>query len=496
MVGLGPAGSAHLSAAVAAVMANARCCYLRTTQHPAAEAFEAFESFDHLYESADTFAQVYRDIVDALVEAAMVHAPEPIVYAVPGSPLVAEQTVALLREDERVDVTIIPGLSFLDLAWDRLALDPLHEGVRLVDAEQFSTQTVGERGPFLVAQCWSKSLLSEIKLSGDDEDDDRLPPVTLLWHLGLPEEEVRTVDWWDMDRAISPDHLTSLYIPVLNSALNAERELARLETLVHTLRDRCPWDRVQTHSTLIPHLIEESYEVVDALSALSSVDHPPDAADFAHLEEELGDLLFQIVFHARLAQEEGQFTLAGVARGVHDKLVHRHPHVFGDVDAATPEEVVGNWEAIKKEEKGRRSVTEGIPAHLPSLMLMAKLQRKARSVGISPSLQVPDLIDLVTTLQEHASRGQSDDADAPLVENASLNEALVGDLLFEITDLARRVGVDAEQALRTRAASYRERILTPKQCRHRPNDQRRPQSANRHPLVLILGVPPGRPPRE
>src|ERR1700691_4995042 len=160
-------------------------------------------------------------------------------------------------------------------------------------------------------------------------------------------------------------------------------ERARLANLVETLRARCPWDSVQTHGSLMPHLLEESYEVLDALRELDVAGGGEAAtAPAAHLQEELGDLLFQIVFHARLAEESGRFTLADVARGVHDKLVHRHPHVFGDVAAATADEVRASWEEIKREEKGRSSVTEGIPADLPALLLSTKLQRKALSVGM------------------------------------------------------------------------------------------------------------------
>ena len=158
--------------------------------------------------------------------------------------------------------------------------------------------------------------------------------------------------------------------------------MTQLVALMDTLREHCPWDSVQTHASLMPHLVEESYEVLDALAGLAAADALDDA--YAHLEEELGDLLFQIVFHARLADEAGQFDLADVARRVHDKLVHRHPHVFGDVDADSAEQVVTNWEAIKKSEKGRSSVTEGIPASLPALMLTTKLARKARAVGLEP----------------------------------------------------------------------------------------------------------------
>ncbi len=455
VVGLGPAGPAFLGDQVRALIAEAPRAFLRTRQHPAAADLDTVASFDDLYDQADTFDEVYRAIVEALVEAATESAPTPVVYAVPGSPLVAERTVELLREDDRVALTVVPALSFLDLAWARLGIDPLACGVRLVDGEQFASQAKGGRGPFLVAQCWSTAILSEIKLAVDGEDEP-LPAVTVLHHLGLDDEMVRQVDWWDLDRDVTPDHLTTLYIPALDTPVGAEGDLARLESLVRTLRAECPWDRVQTHASLMPHLVEESYEVLDALAAVSAEGSA--AADVAHLQEELGDLLFQIVFHACLAEEDGQFTLAEVARGIHDKLVHRHPHVFGTVDADTPDQVMGNWEAIKKEEKGRASVTEGIPHHLPSLMLTTKLQRKARSVGL-PADARPDLEALVRTLHDQAEASRHDDADAPLALDQAATDALVGNVLFEIADLARRVGIDPEQSLRARSAAFRDRIV-------------------------------------
>jgi tetrapyrrole methylase family protein/MazG family protein len=454
VVGLGPAGTSYLSPAVLALIDTAAQSFLRTTRHPAAE--DRVESFDHLYESEATFEGVYRAIVEELVAAATTHAPDPVVYAVPGSPLVAERTVELLRADERVDVTVVPGLSFLDLAWERLGIDPLGQGVRLVDAERFGAQSSGQRGPFLVAQCWSPTLLSDIKLSVPTDDDGPLPRVTILHHLGLSDEQVLLVDWWELDRTLTPDHLTSLYIPDLGFPALAEQEMARLEALVLTLRARCPWDQVQTHGSLTPHLVEEAYEVLDALSSV--VEHASEPS-YAHLEEELGDLLFQIVFHACLAQEAGRFTLADVARGVHDKLVHRHPHVFADVEAATSDQVVANWEEIKKDEKGRASVTEGIPSQLPALMLATKLQRKALAVGLPPRSGEGDLSDLVDELRREAGATELGDSDAPLSEDVVATAELVGELLFEVADLARRTGIDPEQALRQRALLLRERIV-------------------------------------
>ena len=220
--------------------------------------------------------------------------------------------------------------------------------------------------------------------------------------------------WDELDRSFIPDQLTSLWIPTFAAPVAAE--LVRLDELVHVLRQRCPWDREQTHGSLARHLLEESYEALEAIDAIDAVDATlrgqparravtEPTADVeelavAHLEEELGDLLFQVYFHAALAAEEGRFTLADVARGVHDKLVSRHPHVFGDVVADTPEELAANWEAMKKSEKNRSSVTEGIPAALPALALMAKLQRKALAVG----MVLPDPSDDAARL----TRGVSD----------------------------------------------------------------------------------------
>ena len=150
-------------------------------------------------------------------------------------------------------------------------------------------------------------------------------------------------------------------------------EFVRFAELVRTLRAECPWDRSQTHQTLTRHLIEETYEVLDAIDALGG---PDDGEGYAHLEEELGDLLFPIGFHAVLAAEAGQFELADVARGIHDKLVERHPHVFGPAGHPVP-----NWEEQKKAEKGRSSVMDGVPGHLPALLYAYKMQSKAASVG-------------------------------------------------------------------------------------------------------------------
>jgi tetrapyrrole methylase family protein / MazG family protein len=417
VVGLGPAGPDLLTGAARTAIERIPVRYLRTARHPSASAVGEAHAFDDVYERAESLDAVYCEIVDALAEAAADAVTGEVLYAVPGSALVAERTVELLLGDERVDVELVPGLSFLDLAWARLGVDPVAVGVRVVDGRRFAVEAAGERGPLLVAQCDSKDILSDIKLAAGDKLPDE---VSVLQRLGLPDESVRTVAWDDLDRVVEPDHLTSLYLPAGAPAIAAE--VARFAELVRTLRERCPWDREQTHQTLTRHLLEETYEVLEAIESL------PEGID--HLEEELGDLLFQVVFHATLASEEGAFTLADVARGIHDKLVHRHPHVFGAVEAETAGDVMRNWEQIKQAEKGRVSIMDGIPGDLPSLLYAHKVQRKAVSAGTDVE---------------------------PFGDAADDEE--IGALLFGVVARARHVGVDPEAALRAATARFRDEFM-------------------------------------
>jgi tetrapyrrole methylase family protein/MazG family protein len=426
--GLGPAGPDLLTASVLDAIARIPVRFLRTTRHPAASAVAGAASFDSLYEAAASIEEVYAAIVDALAEAAAEHGE--VLYLVPGSPAVAERAVELLRADGRVAVEVLPGLSFLDLAWARLGVDPVAQGVRVVDGRRFSVEAAGERGPLLVAQCDSRLVLSDVKLACEGET------AVLLHHLGLPDEAVVSVAWAELDRTLEPDHLTSVYIPSLAAPVAAE--LMRFWELVRTLRERCPWDREQTHQTLVRHLIEEAYETVEAIESGSAHD----------LEEELGDLLFQIYFHSVLGVEEGAFGLDDVARGIHDKLVLRHPHVFGSVAVSGASDVVRNWEQIKKEEKGRASIMEGIPSALPSLLYAHKVQRKAASVGFDwPSSEGP-FDKVVEEMEELRAAAGSAEAEEEL-----------GDLLFSVVNVARHLGVDAESALRGATAKFRDRFM-------------------------------------
>lgn len=433
VIGLGPGDVDLLT--VAARDAIERCPrrFLRTRRHPAASILDDAHAFDDVYDSSATLDEVYRTIVAALLEAAA--AGDDVLYAVPGSPVVAERTVELLLASD-ADVVIEPALSFLDLAWARLAVDPVAAGVRLVDGHRFAIEAAGERGPLLVAQCDSVEVLSDVKLALDAGIEPCLAEgatVVVLQRLGLADEAVTTIAWTDLDR-IEPDHLTSVYVPELVAPVS--RELARFVEQVAVLRDNCPWDREQTHESLRRHLLEEAYEVLEAIDQLDVAT----GEGYDHLEEELGDLLFQVLFHARLAAEEGRFTIADVAQTVHDKLRDRHPHVFGDVEAADADAVMRNWELLKKDEKSRESVFDGVPVAIPALLYALKIQKKAAS-----------LTDDVDDLPMATETQSATDAFARLVD-----EQTTGELLFAVVDEARRAGVDPETALRAITLTFRD----------------------------------------
>jgi len=444
VVGLGPADERLLTPQTRAAIEGADIAYLRTSRHPAASALDSAPSFDEIYERAETFEAVYREISERLIAASR---DSDVLYAVPGSPLVLERTVELLRlaaDDGRIDLEILPAMSFLDTAWASLRIDPVEEGVRLIDGHRFATAAAGQTGPLLVAHCHAAHVLSDIKLAVEEPPES----VVVLQRLGLSDESVFEVAWADLDREVDADHLTSIYIPELATPVAAE--FARFEELVRVLREQCPWDQEQTHASLRRHLLEETHETIEALdgrAALSDDELDPDLDE--HLAEELGDLLYQIFFHARLGAERGSFTVADVARGCHDKLVYRHPHVFapadGDlVDAADSDTVLRNWEQLKAQEKERESAMDGIPPSLPALMLALKVQKRAASTGFDwdggPEVAYGDVEDELAEVREDPSEHE------------------VGDLLFAAVQVARRLDHDPEAALRAAAHRFARRF--------------------------------------
>ena len=447
VVGLGPSSAQHLTAHTTELLTSSPVVRLRTRIHPAADAFSGVSSYDDYYDSADSFEVLYPKIVDNLVELASTSPNGEVVYAVPGSPMVAERTVELLRLRSDVEVICEPAISVIDVACARLGKDPMALGLRVVDALG-SVEPFRGPGPLLILQTYAPEILASVA--------DRLPRetvVTVLHHVGLDDEVIKELPAMELVSFDSADHLTSLWVEGLRTAGESMDDLV---DFMRRLRAECPWDQEQTHSSLTRHLLEEAYETLDALETFVRVeseggDH---SVAVAHVEEELGDLLFQIVFHAELGDEEGHFNFATIADGVRDKLTGRHPHVFGDVEVSGSEEVASRWEDLKKKEKGRESVTDGIAWQLPALTLYAKLLRKAQQVDLGSGTGENARAQAISALQSlnFAPSGVIDS------QSTSDTESAWGDALSAIAVCAQWSGVDLEGVLRERALQLRSEI--------------------------------------
>jgi MazG family protein len=307
-----------------------------------------------------------------------------------------------------------------------------------------STNEFRGPGPLLILQTYSPEVLASVA--------DRLPPsleVTVLHHLGLADELITTLYSEDLPSFRHADHLTSLWVEEFRDAGVA---MADLVDLVQRLRAECPWDQEQTHASLTRHLLEEAYETLDALEAFGAAEAQggADNAVIDHLQEELGDLLFQVLFHAELGDEEGNFSLSSIADSLRDKLIGRHPHVFANVTVSGADEVASRWEDLKRNEKGRDSVIDGVPWQLPALVLYTKLLQKAALVALEEPLG-------------DASRQRAIEALRALPVNATSTrddtERLWGDAIRAFVSAASAEGVDLEGALRERARELRDAIV-------------------------------------
>ncbi|OYV66215.1 MAG: hypothetical protein B7X07_00055 [Actinobacteria bacterium 21-64-8] len=374
VVGLGPGDESLLTLRSVTLLDDASVARLRTRVHPAARRFEHVPSYDEWYESSANFEELYERITSDLASLAREHGE--VVYAVPGSGIVAERTVELLFAREDVRVVVEPAVSVIDVACGALGRDPMRGELRVVDALASGEPFAGP-GPLLILQTYSPEVLALVS--------DRLAPesaVTVLHHLGLNDQVIEIVSARHLANFARADHLTSLWVEDVEDAGTATRALVEL---AKRLRAQCPWDQEQTHASLTRHLLEEAYEALDALEVLVGADErgEADEATIAHVQEELGDLLFQVVFHAELGSETDRFDLTSIVNALRAKLIYRHPHVFGDVTVTGADDVAERWELLKRDEKGRASVIDGVVWQLPALTLYAKLLAKAARVGLA-----------------------------------------------------------------------------------------------------------------
>ncbi|GIM46050.1 hypothetical protein DNHGIG_15990 [Collibacillus ludicampi] len=449
VVGLGSGSWSDLPIGTYEVLKRVQDIFLRTTWYPLAKDLAekgiSFLSFDDIYEQGEDFATVYETIVDKLFQEAK--DKREIVYAVPGHPGVAEETVRLLLQkssEHQVDVKVGPGHSFLDELFLRLEVDPT-EGVSILNGTTLLSKHLNPSLHTFVVEVYSRDLASDVKLTLMVHYPDDYP-VTLTRAIGIQgEERVETIPLYEIDRVEWIDHLTTLYIPPATNDAVINRQFWRLVEITELLRGPggCPWDREQTHQSIRKYVLEEAYEVADAIDR----DDPDD------LCEELGDLLLQVALHAQIAAEEGMFDAYDVVKGINDKLIRRHPHVFARSDAKNAKDVEAKWEEIKKKEKREKhleqeqSLLDSVPRSFPALMSAVKLQKKAASVGFD----WPDIKPVYAKVEEEWKELRE------AQDQENIKEEF-GDLLFAIVNLARFLKIDPEEALAKTNEKFRKRF--------------------------------------
>ncbi|MBN1483206.1 MAG: nucleoside triphosphate pyrophosphohydrolase [Chloroflexia bacterium] len=449
VVGLGPGTPQLLTQEAWQLLQEARQLYLRTARHPVVEHLPAHlqvRALDDCYEQGQDFGQIYQAIVRQLLLASQ---KEPLLYGVPGHPLVAEATTRLLLQQlGPQQVQIVAGLSFIEPTCTALGLDALEQGLQLYDALDLAAPrspfeldpALDPTAPLMVAQLYDRLVAAELKLALLEHYPAE-HAVSVVRAAGIAgQEHIWTGPLHQLDQEAPPDHLCTLYLPPLQRR-QALRETRTLQWLCARLRapDGCPWDRGQDHASLRNNLLEECYEVLEAI----------DRADLDDLAEELGDLLLQVFLHAQISREEGAFVLADVVEGINAKLIRRHPHVFGQVTAANSREAHQSWEASKAAERAQaeQSLLDGVPRTLPALAYAQTIGRRVARVGFEWRHLAELWAKVEEELQELRQAGSPEEQAEEL-----------GDVLFVLVNLARWLDIEAEDALRATNKKFRRRF--------------------------------------
>lgn len=437
ILGLGAGDLEQLPVGVYKKLIQASHVYLRTQEHPVVEDLVkegmTYTSFDSTYEKYDQFEQVYEEIVETLLLKAK---NEKVIYAVPGHPLVAERTVQLLLEKGpmlHTEIIISGGQSFLDALFQSLKIDPV-EGFQLLDGTSLHKNQLQINQHMIIGQVYDSFVASNVKLTLMEMLPDDYG-VFIVTAAGSKNEHIEKIPLYELDRKVSLNNLTSVYVPPVTDEKIMLKEFSKLQEIIAVLRgpNGCPWDREQTHESLKKYLIEETYEVIDAINN----------GDIDHLIEELGDVLLQVMLHAQIGEDDGYFAIEDVIEVLSEKMIRRHPHVFGDRTAEDSAEVVRNWQEIKQQEKGDKeeSILEGISMSLPNLLRAYELQKKASKVGFDWQEIAPALAKVKEELEEFEAEitGQNN--------NMVDAKKEFGDILFAFVNVARFLNIHPEEAL-------------------------------------------------
>ncbi len=440
IVGLGPGDEKYLSVEALALLEATPLVLTRTLKHPTVNSLSnrvKFESFDALYEEKETFDEVYQAIAEQIVQRLE---KEDVVYAVPGNPFIAEKTVELLKKSLKNDVKIIHGTSFMDVLISKIGFDPTN-GLRLINALNLPTITSNSEALLLI-QCYDKIVASEAKIwlsqAFKDEQD-----VMIIRAIGTADEEIVTLPLYQIDSYDKYDHLTSIL--VLPEEKTIRRDFASLVDIVAYLRsdNGCAWDRAQTHQSVKGNFLEEAYEVAEAI----------ENEDIYGLEEELGDMLLQVLFHAQIAKENGDFRLEDVVEGIADKLVIRHPHVYGEQKASTASEAHQSWDKMKMTVNNQKTIADVMGKYtrgLPATFRTQKIANKAKKAGFKWQTEKAYLEKIEEELKEVKAEFISGN-------KSELSEEL-GDLLYAIVAFINILGFSSDELLHNAGDKFIQRF--------------------------------------
>ena len=437
VVGLGAGELDQLPLGVYKKLKETDRLFFRTKEHPVVNELKAegivFQAFDDIYEKHDTFEAVYEEITQKLLDEAR---KKELVYAVPGHPLVAEKTIQMLLQNgpqQGIQITIGGGQSFLDSLFSAVKIDPI-TGFQLLDATMLRRDDIKIGQHVIIAQVYDQFVASEVKLTLMEKypDDHRVIIVTAG---GSNRESLKEIPLYELDRQAAVDNLTSLYVPPLTCREETLKEFSSLREIIAELRgpNGCPWDKKQTNKSLKKYLIEEAYELLDAIDR----DHIDD------MVEELGDVLLQVMLHAQIGEDDGMFSIEDVIEGISKKMIRRHPHVFGHVQAETSEAVVANWEQIKAAEKNGQDEGASLLDHaekgIPALLRAYTYQKLAAKIGFDWECAEDALTKVKEEVQEFADELAKENKETQLDE--------MGDVLFAVVNAARLAGIHPEEAL-------------------------------------------------
>jgi len=446
LLGLGPGNPRFLTREALEWVEQVDEVYLRTKNHPAATLLPdkiSCHSFETELDPDLSPKQVNEKIILTILR--LGERPQGVTYAVPGHPLTGDITCSeIIRRARGVGtpVRIIAGVSLIEPTLQALSLDPQTQ-ITIIDAlnlANLNAPSFPPSQPVLITHFTSIKVATQLMtvlLTVYPEHHK----VALLHAVGTENELVEHFPLGEIDQSTHLGSCSSLFCPALPFGSAFED----FQQIIAQLRspEGCPWDREQTHTSLKPYLIEESYEALEAL----------DQEDMPSLKEELGDILLQIVLHAQIGIENGEFRMSDVMQFISDKMIRRHPHVFADGDARDVAGVIHKWEEIKANERKdngkpeKKGMLDGIPANLPALVQSQHIQQRAQRIGFD----WPEISGVIKKIYE-----ELDELKQAQTSEERISET--GDVLFAVVNLARWLDVDAESALRESNRRFKKRF--------------------------------------